>query len=114
KEGGVLDVILHEIEVECLPTQIPEKFEIDVKEMKIGDIIQIKDLSVPNEVTLKMAPDDVVVSLHPPEKVEEVAPAAVEEATAPEVIEKGKKEVAGAEEVQEAKETKKESPPKGS
>jgi len=92
KEGGVLDVIHHEIEVECLPTQIPERIEVDVKEMKIGDAIHVQDLKIPQGVTAKLPPEEVVAALHPPAK-EEAAPTD-EAPTQPEVIEKGKKEAA--------------------
>lgn len=91
KEGGVLDLVHHEIEVECLPTEIPERLESSVKNLKIGDSIHIKELEFPPNVTPVLEPDEVVVALHPPQKVEEVAPAA-EAAAEPEVIEKGKKE----------------------
>ena len=90
KEGGVLDQVHHEIEVECLPTQIPEKFELDVKGMNIGDAFHIKDLAIPKDVTCKLGPEEVIAALHPPAK-EEAAPTE-EAATQPEVIEKGKKE----------------------
>lgn len=95
KEGGVLDLIHHEITVECLPTSIPEKIEIDVKSMKISDTIHAKDLKLPEGVKCKLDPEDVVVALHPPMK-EEVAG---EEGLAaePEVIEKGKKAAEGEE-----------------
>ena len=89
KEGGILDVVHHEIEVECLPTQIPEKIEVNVKEMKIGDAIHRRDLVIPTGVECKLPPEEVVVSLHPPAKEAE---APTEEAPSqPEVIEKGKK-----------------------
>ena len=91
KEGGVLDVVHHEIEVECLPTAIPEKIEASVKELKIGDAIHIRELHFPEGVTPLMEADEVVVTLHPPQKEEEPTPVA-EAATEPEVIEKGKKE----------------------
>lgn len=89
KEGGVLDVVHHEIEIECLPTQIPEKFEVDVKKMKIGDYIHIKDLVIPQGIVCKLDQDEVVIALHAQKKEEEVA--AEEAPTQPEVIEKGKK-----------------------
>lgn len=89
KEGGVLDVVHHEIEVECLPTAIPEKIEVDVKAMKINDAIYAKDLSLPDGVVCKFDPEEMVVAVHPPQKEEEVVPG--EGATEPEVIEKGKK-----------------------
>ena len=93
KEGGVLDLVHHEIEVECLPTEIPERIEVSVKHLKIGDAIHLKELEIPKGVTPLLAGDDVVIALHPPEKVEE-APAPTEGAAEPEVIEKGKKEKA--------------------
>lgn len=96
KEGGILDVVHHEIEIRCLPTAIPQKIEVDVKGMKIGDTILAKDLPIPPGVTCKLGPEEVIVSLHPPMKEE--APA--EEAAAPaepEVIEKGKKPEEGEE-----------------
>ena len=91
KEGGVLDVVHHEIEVECLPTEIPERFEVAVKHLKIGDAIHLKELEIPPGVTPLLSGEEVVITLHPPEKAEEAA-APAEGVTEPEVIEKGKKE----------------------
>ncbi len=90
KEGGVLDLILHEIEVECLVTDIPEKITVNVKGLKINDSISVGDLAIPSGVTCLLPAEEVVVAVHPPAKeevkgVEEGAPAE------PEVIEKGKK-----------------------
>ena len=91
KEGGVLDVVHHEIEVECLPTEIPERIEASIKDLKIGDAIHIRELALPGQVTPLLAPDEEVISLHPPH-TEEVAASAEAAAAEPEVIEKGKKE----------------------
>lgn len=96
KEGGVLDIVHHEIEIECLPTQIPEKIEVNAKDMKVNDVIHVKDLVLPKGIVVKLAADDVVVALHPPVKEEE--PVAGEgEIQQPEVIEKGKKPAEGEE-----------------
>lgn len=92
KEGGVLDVVHHEVEVECLPVDIPEKIEFSVKQMKIGDAVHVKELTFPKGVTPVLDADEVVIALHPPQKEEEPAEAAAEGAAEPEVIEKGKKE----------------------
>jgi len=93
KEGGILDLVYHEIEVECLPTEIPEKFEASVKHLKIGDAIHLRELSIPPQVTPLLEADEVVIALHPPAKVEEVvAPTVAEGVAEPEVIERGKKE----------------------
>ncbi len=93
KDGGVLDLIHHEIEVECLPTKIPERFEVSIKELKIGDAIHLKEIKLPPDVTPLLETEEVVVTIHPPMK-EEVAPPPTEGAVEPEVIEKGKKEEA--------------------
>lgn len=96
KEGGVLDIVHHEIEIECLPTQIPDKIEVNAKDMKINDVVHVKDLILPKGIVVKLSADEVVVALHPPVKEEE--PAAGEgEVTQPEVIEKGKKPAEGEE-----------------
>lgn len=91
KEGGVLDLVHHEIEVECLPTAIPGRFEVSVKNLKIGEAIHLRELGLPREVTPLLEGDEVILTLHPPRKEEEIAPPA-EVAPEPEVIEKGKKE----------------------
>ena len=92
KDGGVLDVVHHEIEVECLPAEIPEKFEVSVKNLKIGEAIHVKELAIPANVTPLLDAEEVVVTLHPPLKEEEAASPPAEGGTEPEVIEKGKKE----------------------
>src|SRR3989338_3540556 len=71
KEGGVLDVVHHEIEVECLPTDIPERFDADISKMQIGDALHIKDLSFPQGVAPQYEVEEVVVTIHAP-KAEEV------------------------------------------
>ncbi|HLD49700.1 MAG TPA: 50S ribosomal protein L25/general stress protein Ctc [bacterium] len=97
KEGGVLDIIHHEIEVECLVTDIPEKIMVDVRALKINDSIAVAKLTIPKGVTCLLSAEEVIIAVHPPAK-EEVKP--VEEGAAPaepEVAEKGKKPEAGAE-----------------
>ena len=95
KEGGSPDLVHREIEVECLPTQIPEKIEIETKAMKINDAIHVKDLTLPEGIKCLLSPEDVVLAIHPPRE-EEVKPAE-EGAAEPEVMEKGKKDKEGEE-----------------
>lgn len=92
QEGGTLEHILWEVEVECLPTQIPQKFEVDLTQMKIGDEIHVKDLLVPEGVVIKHDPQALVFSLVPPYKEEILTPEVSEEAESlePEVIKKEK------------------------
>ncbi|HTL48177.1 MAG TPA: 50S ribosomal protein L25/general stress protein Ctc [Verrucomicrobiae bacterium] len=91
KAGGILDMIYHEIEVTCLPTQIPESITVDVKVMQVGDSIHARDLKVPEGVSINLEPDEVVIAVHAPRKEEVPGAEGAEAATQPEVIEKGKK-----------------------
>ncbi|MDD5347706.1 MAG: 50S ribosomal protein L25 [Candidatus Omnitrophica bacterium] len=109
-EGGSLETIMWEIEVECLPTDIPKNIEVNVAELKIGDSVHIKDLKFPEKIKVVSDPEAVVVSVSAPMKEEVAAPAEGEEITEPEVIKEKKEEPAeaGAEEKKEDKKEKKE------
>ena len=91
KAGGVLDMIYHEIEVTCLPTQIPENITVDVKTMQIGDNVHARELKVPEGVKINLDPEEVVIAVHAPRMEEAPGAEAAEGAAQPEVIEKGKK-----------------------
>ena len=92
KEGGVLEHLLWELEIECLPTQIPERIDVDTSKLAIGDSISVKDLILPPGVKVIQEPEELVIQVVAPreEVVEEVTPE--EEVTEPEVIAKEKKE----------------------
>jgi large subunit ribosomal protein L25 len=64
-EGGVLDVVLHELHVECLPRDIPEVIEVDVSEMNIGDVLRVHDVSAPNATILNDG-ELAICSVHAP------------------------------------------------
>jgi large subunit ribosomal protein L25 len=93
-QGGVLDYVTRELEVECLPADIPERIVVDVSELEIGKHVRVSDLTAPKGVTILADPDIVVVHVVAP-RAEEV-PVAAEVAAAPEavaepeVIKKGK------------------------
>ena len=97
-EGGLLDFVTREVEVECLPTEIPHEIKVDVSDVKIGEHLEVKHIVMPEGVTLLEDPDRVVVSVaHAKLEVEAPAAAPAEGAEAaapaePEVIAKGKKE----------------------
>jgi large subunit ribosomal protein L25 len=100
KEGGILQHTLRELEVQCLPTAIPEKIEVDVSHLKIGDSIHVSDL-ITEGLEILSDPQSSVVSVVPPtvfKEPEVAAPAAEEE---PEVIGEEKE---GEEEEKEKKE----------
>lgn len=116
KEGGVLDHVLWQIEIETLPMQIPEHVEADISELKIGDSLHVKDIKFPEGVTTTAELEDAVVIIHHPKAEEVAAPVAAVEGEAeavpavaaaaavaapeakaaggggPEIIKKGKKE----------------------
>lgn len=92
KEGGILDVVHHEIEVRCLPTNMPEKLEADISALQIGQAVHVSDILFPEGVVCMLSPDEVVVAVHAP-KAEETK-AEEETAQEPEVIAKGKEEAA--------------------
>ena len=99
QDGGVLEQFLREVEVECLPTDIPAGVEHDVNAMKVGDTVHVRDLAPPKGARITSDPEGAIASVQTP-KVE--APA--EEAAAvtePEVI-REKKEEAGEAEGEEA------------
>ena len=115
-QGGVLDFVTRELEVECLPTDIPEKLVVDVSELEIGKHLRVSDIKVSDKVKVLTDPGIVVVHVVAPRAEEEVAPAAaeaapVEGATEPEVIKKGKTAAEG--EAVDEKPEKPEKPEKG-
>jgi large subunit ribosomal protein L25 len=71
KEGGVLEQVTREVEIEALPTDIPDSLRFDVSELVIGDTITLESLSTPAEVTLLDDPETVLVTLNPPRLVVE-------------------------------------------
>lgn len=110
QQGGLLETITREIEVECLPDDIPEEFLLDVSEMMLGDSVRASDVAMTGSLKLLSPPESVLVHVVAPkaevvaepvaEVVAEVAPAE------PEVAKKGKKEVEGAEEGKDSKKKK--------
>jgi len=101
-QGGIFEMVTREVEVECLPADIPEEFEVDITELLIGKQLRASDLPVdPAKIKLVTDPQRViahVVALRAEEEkpVEAVAAEAVAPAE-PEVIKKGKKEEEGEE-----------------
>jgi large subunit ribosomal protein L25 len=99
-QGGIFEMVTREVEVECLPADIPEEFKVDVSDMLIGKQLRAGDLPFDRD-KVKLLTDPVRVLAHVVilKKEEEPAPeAAVAAETAPaepEVIKKGKKDEEG-------------------
>ncbi len=85
KEGGVLEHITHQINVEALPTDIPESIPVDVSGMEIGDTMQLDSVIAPEGVTFALgegveAEEVTIATLNPPRVEEEPEPELEEEA----------------------------------
>jgi len=105
--GGILNIVTHEILIECLPADIPDTVKIDVSAMEIHDSFRVQDLKLGDKIKVLEKADRVLAHVGVP-KAEEVVAAvaavpgaegavAVVPGAEPEVIKKGKKEEEGAE-----------------
>jgi large subunit ribosomal protein L25 len=106
-QGGILEQLLREIEIECLPADIPKAIEVDISHLVFGVEVRVKDVAHSEKLKFLTDPDQMIA--HITSVKEEVAPTpeAVAEAAAapaePEVIKKGKQEVEGEESAEEDK-----------
>lgn len=100
-EGGILDFILREVEIECFPGDIPDQIECDVSGLQMNENIELGELPFPDNVTLLEDRDRVVAAVAPPRLVEEEEEEGEEEelleaeGEEPEVIQKGKEDEEG-------------------
>jgi len=111
QEGGVLQQLMREIEIEALPADIPEKLDLDISELDVGDSLQVKDIEVPEDIELMTSLGDVIVTVVTPseEIEEEVEEELEEEFVEPEVIgEEGEELEEGEEREEEAGEEEQE------
>jgi large subunit ribosomal protein L25 len=96
QQGGLLDFVTREIEVECLPTDIPEHIDVDVSELMLHQSIRVRDLTVDPKWKAISDADTMIVHIVLPKAEEEPAAATAEAAATaaapaePEVIKKGK------------------------
>ena len=100
-QGGIHEIVTREVEIECLPDEIPEQFTVNVSELVIGQAIRAADIPLSGSMKLLSPADAVishVVSLRAEETTTaETGGAAATPAAEPEVIKKGKKEEEGGE-----------------
>jgi large subunit ribosomal protein L25 len=83
--GGVLDHVLYELDVECLPADIPETVEVDVSALEVGDSVRVRDLSLPR-VTVLTGEDVTIATVLAPTVPEVEEEAAAAEAPEPELV----------------------------
>lgn len=92
RDAGILQHVLRDVEIECLPDKIPGKIEYDISKLELGQTVHVSDLAFEEGIKVLTDPNDVILSVTAP--VEEAAPVAEAEAVTaePEVVKKGKKE----------------------
>ena len=94
--GGILEIALHSLEVECLPKDLPDLIRIDVSGLNVGESIHVKDIALPEGVSVRVDADLTVVRVAAPKvEIEPVASAAAA-AAGPEVIKEKKEDAAAA------------------
>lgn len=105
KEGGVLQHGVRELQVEVLPTALPEYLEVDISELGTGGTMHASEVSLPDGVSLMSSPEEVVVNILAPTKLVEPELEAVEEEL--EEVPEGEEEAAAEEQPseEEAKES---------
>ena len=104
QDEGLLEHLLRELEVECLPADLVDEIQADVSGLKIGDALQVSDLQVDPKLTVLSAADMAVASVLAPRVVEEEVPAGEEKAEGaePEVIGEAEREEKEKEEGEDA------------
>jgi large subunit ribosomal protein L25 len=88
KEGGLLNHILREIEIECLPTDIPKSIDVNVEELEIGDSVSVGEIDVTEEIEITVDETETVATVVLPDELDEEDEDEVEdeELEEPEVI----------------------------
>lgn len=92
KEGGILQVELRKVEIECLPSQMPDSFKVDLSSLNVGDHISVGDIEIPKGVEVLTGSDRIVAAVVLPTKIEEVVEEEEEVAEGEEGEEKAKGE----------------------
>ncbi|MEO1429768.1 MAG: 50S ribosomal protein L25/general stress protein Ctc [Cyanobacteria bacterium J06633_8] len=67
QEGGILDTVITQMQLNCLPENIPDSIDIDISNLKVGDSLHVNQIVLPKGVTLTAESEEVVVSVLPPQ-----------------------------------------------
>ncbi len=96
EQQGILGLVLHELQVSCLPGALPERIDADVSALMIGDVLTVGQLAIPTGVRVLNDPGQAVATVSPPraEEAPAVAPAAVAAPAEPEVLTERKRDAA--------------------
>ena len=71
RDGGILEIILHEFRVKCLPMDIPETIEVDISALDIGDSVHASEISIDETVELLTDPGQTICLVSAPREEEE-------------------------------------------
>ena len=94
-DGGILNVVIRDVEVKCLADKIPNHIDVDVTNLNIGDSVHLEDLALGEGLEKASQQNPTIVTVVPPSKEEELTPA-LEAGAAPEVITEKKDATEGA------------------
>ena len=72
KDGGILQIELRKVEIECLPSHMPDSLKVDLSSLKVGENISVGELEIPEGVEVLTSPDRIVAAVVLPSKTEEV------------------------------------------
>jgi large subunit ribosomal protein L25 len=98
KEGGIFQYGLRQLEIECLPNQIPDSIEVDITALKVNESLHVRDIKAAEGIKILTDPDATLATIQPPisdaklEAMLAATPAAATEAGEPELVKKPKKE----------------------
>jgi large subunit ribosomal protein L25 len=62
-KGGILEILLHELTIECLPSEVPDKITVDISNLDIGDVLHVKDIKVPKGIKVVDNPEETVATI---------------------------------------------------
>lgn len=62
-KGGILEIMIHELTIECLPKDIPDKITVDISHLDIGDSLHVRDIKVPENLKIKDHPEETVATV---------------------------------------------------
>lgn len=97
QEGGVLQQLLREISIECLPLDIPEEVTLDISALDLGDSLLVSDIEIPEDIEIVTPLEEVIVTIVAPTEIVEEEEEEEEEFMEPEVIGEGDEENEGGE-----------------
>lgn len=76
REGGIMQIQMHNIEIRCMPSQVPTSIQVEVSSLGLGDNLHVSQIMVPAGIEMKSDPNDIVVTILVPQKEKETPEAA--------------------------------------